>query len=244
MKPLRVQALGIPGTGPSLVLLPGMVGDGDVFARQAPLGRLGAVYAVDLPDDPALDRLDDIAGRLEPALPSGPLVLLGVSLGALVARVLARQMDGRVCGVVGFGGIPHPRHIPAGLHRIRPLLGWIPERFAARGWRRRLDGAMAAEGINAAERAILLRRLPSPAVARARLDAVLHLSEAPGPPPAAWLRGQLEREAPWTVAGAARDLPTASIATIPGGHRAHWTHSTTFNPVAASWWRALASSTG
>lgn len=239
-----MQALGIPGAGPSLVLLPGMVGDGDVFARQAPLGRLGAVYAVDLPNDPALDRLDAIASRLKPILPSGPLVLLGVSLGALVARALARQLDERVCGVVGFGAIPHPRHIPVGLHRIRPLLAWVPERFAARAWRRRLDRAMAAEGISMADRGILLRRLPAPAVARARLDAVLHMSEAPGPPPAAWLRGQLEREAPWTVAAAARDLPTASIATIPGGHRAHWTHPATFNPVAASWWRALASSRG
>ena len=86
-----MQALGIPGAGPSLVLLPGMVGDGDVFAQQAPLGRLGAVYAVDLPNDPALDRLDAIASRLtHPAGPAGPARW---SLGALVARALARQLD-------------------------------------------------------------------------------------------------------------------------------------------------------
>lgn len=240
----RCRSLGIDGPGPALVLLPGMVGDADTFARQAPLGRLGPVFAVDLPVDPSMDRIPRIAAGVEALLPEGELVLLGVSLGALVARSLARSLGPRVLGVVGVGALPHPRHVPAGLRRMAPLFRVMPHRIARRAWRARVSRAMALEGVPVAERARLLRRLPPAAVGQARLDAVLHLVPDPGPVPAAWLRGQLEREAPWTVAEAAQALPGASVATIPGGHRAHWTHAGAFNAVATDWWRALASPTG
>lgn len=240
----RCRSLGIDGPGPALVLLPGMVGDADTFARQAPLGRLGPVFAVDLPVDPRMDRIPRIAAGIEALLPEGELVLLGVSLGALVARSLARRLGPRVLGVVGVGALPHPRHVPARLRLMAPLLRVVPHGIARRAWRTRVSRAMALEGVPVAEQARLLRRLPPASVGQARLDAVLHLAPDPGPIPAAWLRGQLEREAPWTVAEAAQALPGASVATIPGGHRAHWTHAGAFNAVASGWWRALASPTG
>lgn len=240
----RIRALGIPGPGPALVLLPGIVGDGDAFARQAPLGRLGPVFALDLPADPRLDRIPAIAAALVPLLPTGPLVLLGVSLGALVARAIAGTLGHRIRGVVGVGALPHPRHMPRALWWMRPGMAALPDALARRAWRLRLARALAREGVPALERARLLRRVPPADVGRARVDAVLHLSPRPGPIPAAWLQGQLEREAPWTVADAVVDLPGASVSTIQGGHHAHWTHAGAFNAVAAGWWRALASPTG
>jgi pimeloyl-ACP methyl ester carboxylesterase len=223
-----------------LVLLPGIVGDADVFARQAPLGRQGPVFAVDLPADARLDRVEAIADAIVSVLPPGPLVVVGVSLGALVGRALGAQLGARVRGVVGVGALPHPRYVPRRLRWLAPLLTALPEPVARRAWRYKLEQAMRAEGIGPAEAAQLLRRLPSAAVGRARLRAVLHLRADVGPPPAAWFRGQFEREAPWTVADAARDLPGTPVSTLPGGHRAHWTHAGAFNALVAAWWSTLA----
>ena len=239
MRPVRVQALGISGPGPSLVLLPGIIGDGDEFARQAPLGQGGPVFAVDLPDRPDLARVDAIAAELAPRMPAGRLVLVGVSIGGLVARALAAQLGPRVLGTVGVGALPHPRHVPAGLRRLRPFLGRLPAGIAQRAWAAKLERAMLQEGIPAGEAAALLCRLPSSAVGLARLDAVLHMQADLGPPPAAWFRGQFESEAPWTVGDAVRALPGTVVSSIPGGHRAHWTHAQSFNALVGDWWAAL-----
>lgn len=243
MSVVRVQSLGVPGGGPALILLPGIVGDGDVFQRLEHLGTRGPVHAVDLPADASLDRLEAIAAAVAPALPPGPLVVAGVSLGGLVARALARQLGERVLGSIGVGALPHPRHLPARLRRLRALVRPLPSGLARRAWSGRLERAMAREGIPAAERGTLLRRLPSAAVALARLDAVLGLAPDVGPLPVAWFRGQHDVEAPWTVADATRDLPGVAVSTIPGGHRAHWTHPRAFSEQVGDWWMTLARTT-
>jgi len=239
----RVQAMGVPGDGPALVLLPGIVGDGDAFSRLAPLARRGPVHAVDLPAVASLNRLDAIAAAIAPSLPAGPIVVAGVSLGALVARALARQLGDRVLGTIGIGALPHPRHIPRGARYLRALGRAFPAAIARRAWSMKLERAMVGEGIPAVERAVLLQRLPSADVALARLDAVLHLEADLGPMPAAWFRGQLDVEAPWTVADATRDLPGVVVSTMPGGHRAHWTHPRSFSALIGDWWMTLARTT-
>lgn len=217
--------LGLPGRGgPTLVLLPGIEGDARVFLRLVPLARRWPVEAHDLPPRAAAD-VDGLSALLEADLPPGPLVLVGASLGGLLARCLAARWPRRVRGLVTLGSLPERHLLPAGLSRRAGLAGRLPEAAWRPLYRRRIAGLMAEEGVDPAVAAELLEGLPPAWLHRARLAAIRAWGVPPGcPVPTLSLRGQVDREAPWSGAEVARALPDSGFETVPGGHRPHLTH--------------------
>lgn len=217
--------LGLPGRGsPSLVLLPGIEGDARVFLRLEPLARRWPVQAHDLPPRAALD-VAAISELLDADLPPGPLVLVGASLGGLVARCVAARWPRRVRGLVTIGSLPERLLLPAGLSRRAVLAGHLPEGAWRRLYRRRLARLLAEEGVHVDLAAELLEGLPPAWLHGARMAAIRAWGVPPGcPVPTLSLRGQVDREAPWRGADVARALPQSGFETVPGGHRPHLTH--------------------
>ena len=225
-----------------LVLLPGIEGSPVVFKHQRALQAYGTVTAIGLPADPSLRRLDAIAQAVEPALPDGRLFLVGVSMGALVARHLSARMGDRVEGVVGFGALPHSSCLPANIDQQRRLLELLPERLVEAIWAAKIDRNMRAEGITDRDRRELCRDLPSARVMLARLEAVVRMGEIPGAAPLAWASGREDRESPWSDSEARRLLPQTEVHQVAGGHRCHWTHPSDFNGLVLHLWTQLATS--
>ncbi len=209
----------------TVLLLPGIGGDaaewGPVAARLD--GRLDGRLCVEargLPVGP--DSVDGLAAAV--AMPAGPVLLVGLSLGALVGRAL-RGRPG-VVGLVGLGALPGPARRPRGLGAAARLVGALPAGAGAAWMRRRVRARLREEGVEDGLAAEILRGLPPPAVWAARLRAVAGWAPGPLPsgPPVWWWRGQVDREAPWSLAEAAADLPGARVETVEGGHRAPLTH--------------------
>ncbi|HEX3349000.1 MAG TPA: alpha/beta hydrolase [Acetobacteraceae bacterium] len=108
-----------PGTGPTIVFLPGFASDmsgGKAVALDAwcgdvgrPLLRLdysghgasGGAFA-----DGTIGRWRDDARHVIEALTEGPLILVGSSMGGWIALLLARAMPIRVAGLVGIAAAP------------------------------------------------------------------------------------------------------------------------------------------
>ena len=218
--------LGLPARGNlTLVLLPGIEGDARVFCRLVPLAARWGVVAMDLPPVSAPD-VDALSGVLDADLPAGQLVLVGASLGGLVARCVAARWPQRVRGLVTFGSLPHPSLAPQGLAVKGRLVESLPDAVFKRLYRRRIRGFMEEEGVDPGLRAHLLDGLPPHWLHRDRLRAIAAWGVPPHcAVPTLSLKGQVDWEAPWRGADVARLLPDSGFETVPGGHRAHLTHA-------------------
>ncbi len=228
--------LGANRRPPRLVLLPGIEGDARVFAGQVELAARRPVVALHLPDGRSISGL---ASGIRQQLPPSDVVLLGVSLGGLVAWSLARQ-DRRVVGLVTLGTLPDPGLAPRRLAPAQRLLRSLPEAVFQRLYRRRIAARMTEEGVSAPLQNLLLAELPGRDILCDRLEAVTAW-RPDGPPgvPTLWLRGQVDHEVRWDTAAARRALPGVGAEVVPGGHRAHLTHPRSLNAVVEHFLRSL-----
>ena len=235
----RLWRLGGAGSAPGgVVLLPGIEGDSRTFCRQARLSTRVPLWAADLP---ATGRLATDAAVLRRLLPPGPLLLVGCSYGGLVGLHLASEPSDGGRALVGVGALPHPRHRPMLLPWAARGLQMLPDATVRRRYRRRITRALEEEGVGLESQAAHLQALPAPEAHRKRLDAVCAWRGGPQPRGDLWwLRGQVDREAPWTLADARRALPTADVETIPGGHRPWLTHPGPLGDLIEQVWRNVA----
>ncbi|MDG1482952.1 MAG: alpha/beta hydrolase [Myxococcota bacterium] len=228
--------LGANRRPPRLVLLPGIEGDARVFAGQVELAARRPVVALHLPDGRSIS---DLAARVAQHLPPSDVVLLGASLGGLVARSLART-DRRVVGLITLGTLPDPGLVPRRLVPAQRLLRSLPEAVFQRLYRRRIAARMTEEGVSASLQHVLLAALPRRDTLCDRLEAVTSWRPN-GPPgvPTLWLRGQVDHEVCWDTAAVRRTLPGVGAEVVPGGHRAHLTHPRPLNAVVEHFLRTL-----
>lgn len=209
-------ARGGPIGAPRPILIHGSGGDHRVWGLQT--ARLGGAVAVDLPGHPhgaALDRLEDLAGALAPAVESleGPRALVGHSLGGAVALELARSRPALVDGLVLIASgarLPVPEAVmervradPSG-ERGRLMDGFLadPDRPIAREVRAALNDcgdAVLAADYAACAAADLRGRL-----AAVRAPALVIAGGDDGLTP------------PWLSEELARELPMAQMILVPG----------------------------
>lgn len=105
-----------PGRSPTLVLLPGMDGTGDLFAPfLAALDPDLKVQVIRYPHDPALEYID-LAEFVKSALPDGPFVLLGESFSGPVAISVAASSPRGLRGLILCCTF---------VRNPRPLFGWM-----------------------------------------------------------------------------------------------------------------------
>jgi len=117
---LRLACRHQPGTGPTIVFLPGYMSDmlgskaqalADWAARTGQ-ALLRLDYAGCGESDGAFEDgtlaswRDDARLVIEALVPDGPLVLVGSSMGGWLALLLARDLGARVAGVVGIAAAP------------------------------------------------------------------------------------------------------------------------------------------
>ncbi len=205
----------------TVVFLPGIAG-GSALWRQVDLSLTArcpslATCRMALPDDPRAVSLDAIAALLEPALPPGPWVIVGSSLGGRLALALAGRNPGRVWGVVTHGTLPTPALCPATVRvaarGFRFLPGPIWKVWVQRRWRAELR----REGVGVQPRALASPGL-TVAVHRARLFAAGSAVPGTAVCPLVWLRGEVDPLAPWSLEDIARLHPTAVVRAVSGGH--------------------------
>lgn len=156
---------------PTLVLLPGMDGTGDLFAPfVAALAGEFPIHIVRYPLTEGLGYSGLVAVAEAQLPPEGPLVLVGESFSGPIAIALAAAHSARVAGLVLGGSFArNPRPLLAMFRALTPLVGMgrVPVGLASAV----LLGRFATPKTRAAlGRAFA--RVP-PAVLRARLEAVL-----------------------------------------------------------------------
>lgn len=215
--------LGDPGRGSlPLLLLPGIEGDARAWSRLEALGADRVAEAWDLPGGASVPEL---AAALLADCPWPRLHLVGASLGGLVAWEASLQAPGRIASLCTLGSLPSPRFRPRRIATAAVALRRLPPGLVRRRYRARIRARHDEEGVPAELSALLLAALPAPEVLADRLQAVARWNPVGPPPvPTLWLRGQVDHEAPWTVAEASVALPAAAVETVPGGHRAMLTH--------------------
>jgi len=117
---LRLACRHQPGTGPTIVFLPGYMSDmlgGKAQALADWAARAGhALLRLDyagcgesdgaFEDGTLASWRDDARLVIDALVPDGPLVLVGSSMGGWLALLLARDLGARVAGVVGIAAAP------------------------------------------------------------------------------------------------------------------------------------------
>ena len=178
MRPPRAVDL-VMTTAPTLVLLPGLDGKGDLFAPLLPFARQRfAVQVLHYDDDPDQSS-ERLAGMLLPSLPSDrPFALVAESFGSPIALRLAAAAPSGLSALVlvnGFARAPLPLAVAA---LARPLgLGLSRVLAQAPEWALRrylLGDAAPADLVAAVRRAV---RGVKPAVLRARLSGLAACDE-------------------------------------------------------------------
>lgn len=208
--------------GHPVVLLPGVDTDSRTFCRQAPLADAAPTLALDVPDG---GDLDTVVARTLALLPDRPAMLVGASYGGLVARAVAERAPGRVSTLVTIGTLPDPSLRPVGVVMQAALIARLPDRSFDRWYRSRITARLEEEGVPPEAQATHLRGNVGRDRLVARLRVVAAWEEAGVPRvPTWWWRGQVEREAPWTLDDAQQALPHAQVETVPGGHRPWLSH--------------------
>lgn len=154
-----------------IVLLPGLHGTSELFdplVAAAPAHVRPVVLTL-----PEKSSYAELARDLRTQMPEGPFAILGESFSGPLAIALAREMAGRVAGVILSNSFASPprsrlfRFLPWSLLLRIPAPGWAI-RFLAVGWR------ASHEVVRAVRTAI--RRQP-PAVLAARMQAIFALPQ-------------------------------------------------------------------
>jgi pimeloyl-ACP methyl ester carboxylesterase len=109
----------LPGTGPTIVFLPGFKSDMDgskaTHLRDWAAGQGRAMLRLDYSghgqssgafEDGTIGRWADDARAIIEARTNGPLLLVGSSMGGWIALLLARAMPARVAALVGLAAAP------------------------------------------------------------------------------------------------------------------------------------------
>jgi pimeloyl-ACP methyl ester carboxylesterase len=198
----RVEAA---GTGePAIVLLPGALGRAELLSPALEmLGARRRTLALSYP--PRLFHPEAMAEGIESILDEqriGRAHLAGFSLGAQVARAVARQLPSRVASLVLIGAGAPDRARGERIARALPLLRWLPGFVLRRRWRRELEALLAGSTADlVAARARVAGVLASMSRAelvatRARQCALDRGADAPLPTPDSipLLRLDLERD--------------------------------------------------
>ncbi len=220
---LSLRRLGPPRRGAcGFVLLPGIEGSGGTYAPLLPLSDHAPVWTVDWPESGSIASL---GSALLASLPEGPQLLVGASFGGLVARAAAAAAPKRVATRVAIGSLPGAHPQPRLLRLQAAALARVPPRPFARLYRHRIRSRLEEEGVDAERAAMHLARLPERPALVSRLRAVADWTPRGAPHALTWwLRGQNDREARWNSQSVRAALPTASVQTVPGGHRPWLTH--------------------
>lgn len=119
--------------GPTLVMLPGGLGNGAIFWHQiAALGARLRIISVTYPSLPEIDPLVDGLAAFLDQLGMRRINLLGTSLGGMVARAFAARHPGRIETLF----ICNTPYYPRGLAVARALMRWMPRKWISRGLER------------------------------------------------------------------------------------------------------------
>jgi len=225
----RLGPSGLSGQTP-LVLLPGIEGDARVFVRQLPLAQKRRVFAFHLPV--GFHTLPEVAQTILDRLTAPRVALFGASLGGLVGWAMSELAPARVAALMTLGTLPAKPFQPRSTGRAILPLKWLPAGVFRSLYRARVQRRLREEGVEEALAAQLLGCLPSQRALADRLEMVRGWALCRPPQvPTFWMRGQFEREAPWSTAQARDALPDAFVETVPGGHRAHLTHPTALHSL-------------
>ncbi|MCW2411194.1 MULTISPECIES: alpha/beta fold hydrolase [unclassified Sphingobium] len=117
---LRLAYRHRPGTGPTIVFLPGYMSDMmgskalalDDWAAAQGRAMLRLDYAGcgesegRFEDGTLASWRDDARAVIEHCIPTGPIILVGSSMGGWLALLLARDLGARVAGLVGIAAAP------------------------------------------------------------------------------------------------------------------------------------------
>ena len=216
---------------PALLLLPGIEGDRSIFDMVPDMVDAWELVPIDLPAKGT--QIEDWATAVlsRPELPHR-FALLGASLGGLIAWHMAYRAPDRVNALVAVGTLPGPRHRPRSVKPAAAAMAWLPSGLLRRLRTARLGHLLEAEG---ADREIA-QEIHDVGTWGDRLSAVAAWRGCPAPScPVLWLRGQSDREAPWTPAQAETALPWADVRVVPGGHWPWITHPVPFWEMVGSW---------
>ncbi|HEU5414898.1 MAG TPA: alpha/beta hydrolase [Candidatus Angelobacter sp.] len=108
---LNHSRISIRGSGPAIVLVPGMDGTGELFYRQVPLlEKSHTVVTYSLPDEAtSMDTLtDDLRGVIELAAPADRrAIVMGESFGGTVALSTALRYPEHISGLVVLNSFPY-----------------------------------------------------------------------------------------------------------------------------------------
>ncbi len=216
-----------------VLCLPGLLGDARVFGPFAALAsRTREVIALDLPTGaPA-----DAARALD--LPPGRFHVVTGSYGGLVARCLPPE---RMASLACVATLPGRSLCPRRVELQSRALARLPDRVVERMYRRRLERALAEDGVPAllAEE-LLLRGLTAPELV-GRLRGVLDWRLPPPPRvPTLWILGATDPMAPWSVREVLEHLPDVEVTHVPGGHRPFASHPGPLLTRLQGFWSELA----
>lgn len=211
-----------PSAALTMVLLPGIEGDGRVFHRLTPLTQFGEVLVLDVPG--GHHTLESVAAALLTRIAPSQFVVFGSSLGGLIGWTMSVLAPGRVKGLMVHGTLPDPKWIPPHMMRLQPLIRRIPDPFFRRLYGRHLRQQMRSEGIAEEDCRWLTERLPGAADLSARLTMLKQWHAQPPPVPTRWLWSADDREVRWHASDIHDLLPEVELVTITGGHRVHLTN--------------------
>jgi pimeloyl-ACP methyl ester carboxylesterase len=186
---------------PTVLLLHGwmVTADTNFYPAYAPLGRIARVLSYDhrghghglRPAHPfrLVDAADDAAALLD-VLGTGPVIVVGYSLGGAVAQLLWRRRPDLVAGLVLCATSATYAHNAAyrslwrGMGALQLALRLLPRHLLERGLRAQAAGTIPR----------VFTRLVHPGTPPAVLDAL------------PWITGEIDRRSPEDVAEAGREL--------------------------------------
>lgn len=251
------------GEGPTLLLVPGADGIKETWRFQVPFfARYHRVVAADLrsgiPDEADFDLFVRDLTELCDALDTGPVTLVGQSLGGAIAMRTAFLEPDRVRALVLSNTLARVSYEHVGLNRslLAPVAmattRYLPTpaaRLAAQGWSRAgvwiYDDSPGSE--NVVEYALWTGpRTVSPAVSSRRVDLLRGLDLRPDlqdvRAPTLVVKGPRDSYVPpaWSRE-IARLIPDATYVEVPGtGHCSHVSRPGAFNRLLADWLEAVA----
>ncbi len=246
------------GAGPTVLCIPGADGVKETFRYQIPAlaGRYRAVCAslrARFRRGATLNRLTDDLLELIEKLDTGPVVLVGQSLGGAIAMRFAARYPGRVRGLVLSNTLARVSYDHVGMNRslLTPLamittryLPTLLGRWLARAWSRLevwiYDASPGAERV--IEYALWTGpRTVSPSVSGARVDRLRGVDLRPElssiEVPTLVVKGPRDHYTPpqWAEE-IARLIPGARYETVAGtGHCSHISMPGSFNRLVVDW---------
>ena len=230
------------GAGPVLLMLPGTLGNGDIFFKQVKsLGKRIRIIALSYPLVADVDLIADDIGGLLDRLNIARANVLGTSFGGFVAQTLAERHPGRVETLFISNSLTNADLIRAAFPPADVLLN-VPPKILRAQMSSQMSNWEASEKIFRELQEFLLRELASylpPRAPKLRLAAILLRRKPPRP---ALPDSQIViiecQDDPLIPANVRADVraryPKAKLHSLPTGrHFPYLTRSTVFNNILA-----------